>query len=100
MTLLETETFFNLKFKKPQSIADFIRLENKYSFGVLDEIRSHIRGTSYELGTLIAKEAARIRTINDNRRFAATHASEVWTKEVMSNDFIQEINEFSKVLTL
>jgi len=59
-----------------------------------------MRDTQVELGALLASEAARVSSINEQRRHAATHKSEVWIEEIVSPLFIAEIKELSVVLNL
>lgn len=56
--------------------------------------------TQYELAALIAKEATRVSGINEQRRRAASHKSEVWLEEVVAPAFYKDMKELSVVLNL
>ena len=53
-----------------------------------------------ELQALLGKEAARVNDINEQRRHAATHASEVWEVEVIKPSFYRSLQEMAVVMNL
>jgi len=65
--------FFLLKFPEPQTKEMFIKSNNSHSGEVLREIRNCMFDSQYEIQSMIATEAFRIKAINDSRKKAASH---------------------------
>lgn len=63
-------------------------------------MREHILDSQYEISALIAKEAARVHRVNEERRVAASHKSATWKKEYVAQSFYQVMRQLSVVVNL
>jgi len=100
MVQLAQEELFRLKFKYPVSTEEFVRAGQRQSLVLIGQVRDHMLDAQYELAALIAKEATRVNDINEQRRRAASHKSEVWQEEVVAPAFYADMRELSVVLNM
>ena len=100
MVQLAQEELFRLKFKHPASTEEFVRAGQRQSLVLIGQVRDHMLDAQYELAALIAKEATRVNDINEQRRRAASHKSEVWQEETVAPAFYADMRELSAVLNM
>ena len=100
MVQLAQEELFILKFKHPVSTEEFVRAGQRRALVLIGQVRDHMLDAQYELAALIAKEATRVNDINEQRRRAASHKSEVWQEESVAPAFYEDMKELSVVLNL
>ena len=100
MAQLEGESLFLFGLRQPQRCSDFVRACERTALGLISDISAHMRDSQEELAALLGKEAARVHEINEQRRHAATHASEVWELENVQPSFYRSLREMAVVLNL
>lgn len=100
MVQLALEELFRLKFKHPVRMAAFVDAGQRQSEVLIGQIRDHMLDAQHELAALIAKEATRVNEINEQRRRAASHKSEVWQEETVAPAFYADMRELSIVLNM
>ena len=100
MAQLTNERMFTLTFRKSQTLSDFVKALRRSSSALISSVRTHLNGTSSELSALNVNELSRVNTINEQRRHAATHKSEVWVNETIPDGFYQDIKQLSVALNL
>jgi hypothetical protein len=61
---------------------------------VLKDIRNNMFDSQYEIYSMIATEAQRVKDINQQRIKAASYQSKGFKEETLSEEFLEEMTQF------
>jgi hypothetical protein len=100
MDRLAKETLLELKFKKPVTLQEFVRVSTRASSNIIGVVKNYMQDAMYELEAILASEAQRIHAVNEERKRAATHKSQAWKQESMDPRYTDSVRELSVVLNL
>ena len=98
--LLSQEYILDFNSPKPQTLHEIMTHIQSKSSQVIGRTLNQVLDTTHLLDAVIAREATRIRQINEERRFALTHASEKYEELHVDKAFYSSIKELSVVLNI
>lgn len=79
---------------------DFIYRSQVGANSLIDQLKEHMRDSQYKLEAMLAKEAQAVREINEQRRRALTHKSDMFVQERVPAQVYERIGELATVINL